>query len=180
LTSYLTNLNSIYRSLTHALIKLLPGVGVSDSHLGNGYPWKPSQQILDLFWTFGAPGAASAAGQAMVSAESLDNDHPRKHVNNLDGLPLRLRSAHYALMENFLDTPIRLMGCKRFALTAALAQVLAPNDAQIVNLLGFHVIAKLLVHYPAYLGNIALPRTLAHISATIALIDVGWRLATGA
>ena len=67
-----------------------------------------------------------------------------------------------------------------FALAAALAQVLAPNDAQIVNLLGFHIIAKLLVHYPAYLGNIALPRTLAHISATSALINVCWRLAVGA
>lgn len=67
-----------------------------------------------------------------------------------------------------------------FALAAALAQVLAPNDAQIVNLLGFHVMAKLFVHYPAYLSNIALPRTLAHVSATSALINVCWRLAAGA
>jgi uncharacterized MAPEG superfamily protein len=67
-----------------------------------------------------------------------------------------------------------------FALAAALAQILAPNDAQIVNLLGYHVIAKLLVHYPAYLTNIALPRTLAHISATSALVNVCWRLAAGA
>jgi hypothetical protein len=66
-----------------------------------------------------------------------------------------------------------------FALAAALAQVVAPNDAQVVNLLGFHVIAKLLVHYPAYLANIAPPRTLAHVTATAALINVCWRLAAG-
>jgi uncharacterized MAPEG superfamily protein len=66
-----------------------------------------------------------------------------------------------------------------FALAAALAQVVAPNDAQVVNLLGFHVIAKLLVHYPAYLANIAPPRSLAHVTATAALINVCWRLAAG-
>lgn len=37
----------------------------------------------------------------MGREEGFDNDHPRKHVHNLEGLPLRLRSAHYALMENF-------------------------------------------------------------------------------
>jgi hypothetical protein len=66
-----------------------------------------------------------------------------------------------------------------FALAAALAQVLAPRDAQIVNLLGFHVIAKLLVHYPAYLSSVALPRTTAHVTATAALINICWRLAAG-
>jgi hypothetical protein len=66
-----------------------------------------------------------------------------------------------------------------FALAAALAQVLAPRDAQIVNLLGYHVIAKLLVHYPAYLSSVALPRTTAHVTATAALINICWRLAAG-
>jgi hypothetical protein len=37
----------------------------------------------------------------------------------------------------------------------------------------------LFVHYPAYLSNIAVPRTFAHISATAALINVCWRLAAG-
>lgn len=187
LTSYLTKPDSICQSLTHALIKLLPGVGVSSITAGRAIP---ALSALYLFWTFGASGAASAAGQAMARDEGLDNDHPRKHVNDLDGLPLRMRSAHYALMENFPGTAhlldylrgarSRLTLDKAFALAAALAQVLAPNDAQIVNLLGFHVIAKLLVHYPAYLSNIALPRTLAHISATSALVNVCWRLASGA
>ena len=71
---------------------------------------------------------------------------------------------------------LRLIG---FALAAALAQVIAPTDAQIVNLLGFHVIAKLLVHYPSYISGVTLPRTLAHLSATAALVNVCWRLAAG-
>ena len=66
-----------------------------------------------------------------------------------------------------------------FALAAALAQCLAPNDAQIVNLLGFHVMAKMLVHYPAYLMNVAPPRTFSHVLATSAVVNVCWRLAAG-
>jgi hypothetical protein len=98
LTSYLTKPNSIVQSLTHALIKVLPGVGVNSITSGRAIP---ALSALYLFWTFGPSGAASAAGQAMAREEGLDNDHPRKHINELDGLPLRLRSAHYALMENF-------------------------------------------------------------------------------
>lgn len=104
------------QSLTHALIKLLPGVGASTRLHYRPAPTDtltiqttsitsgraiPALSALYLFWTFGASGAISAAGQAMGRAEGLDNDHPRKHVGKLDGLPLRLRSAHYALMENF-------------------------------------------------------------------------------
>ena len=103
----------------------------------------------------------------MARAEGLDNDHPRSHIHKLTGLPLRMRSAHYGLVENFPG----------FALAAALAQMMAPKDAQVINLLAFHVIAKLLVYYPVYLANVSLPRTLAHISATSALINVLWRLA---
>jgi uncharacterized MAPEG superfamily protein len=158
----------------------------------------PALATLYLFWTFGASGAISAAGQAMGRREGLDNEHPRKYVHTLDGLPLRLRSAHYALMENFpgrsscsphlahifssipvIDLVSAADGTEMiaFALAAALAQIMAPNDAQIVNLLGFHVMAKLMVHYPAYVSNIALPRTVAHLSATSALVNVCWRLA---
>ena len=66
-----------------------------------------------------------------------------------------------------------------FALAAALAQVISPNDAQVVNLLGFHVIAKLMVHYPSYVSNMAVPRSAAHLSATAALINICWILAAG-
>lgn len=41
-----------------------------------------------------------------------------------------------------------------FALAAALTQVLAPSNQEVVNLLGFHVLAKLFVHYPAYIFNV--------------------------
>jgi hypothetical protein len=41
----------------------------------------------------------------MASEDGLDNEHPRKHIGKLDGLPLRMRSAHYALMENFPGKP---------------------------------------------------------------------------
>ncbi|KAF1978654.1 hypothetical protein BU23DRAFT_550061 [Bimuria novae-zelandiae CBS 107.79] len=167
LTSYLTKPNSTVQKLSETLIKLVPGIGVSSISSGRAIP---ALSAIYLFWTFGASGAVSAAGQAMGREDGLDNNHPRKHIHKLEGLPLRIRSAHYALMENFSG----------FALAAALAQVIAPTDSQVVNLLGFHVVAKLLVHYPAYLVDVAPLRTLAHVSATSALINVCWRLATGA
>jgi len=81
-----------------------------------------------------------------------------------------MRSAHYHLVENFPS----------FAVAAALAQALAPSDQQIVNLLGLHVLAKLFVHYPAYLANFSTARSLSHFAATGAVINVLWRLALGA
>lgn len=129
----------------------------------------PALSALYVFMTFGASGAISAAGQAMGRPEGLDDNEPRKYINMLEGLPLRMRSAHYGLMENF----------PAFALAAALAQVLAPNDREVVNLLGFHVIAKMFIYYPCYLFGIAPPRTLSHVTANAAMINVCWRLATG-
>jgi len=166
LTTYLTKPDSVMQSLVHALIKLLPGVDAASITGGRAIP---ALSAIYLFWTFGASGAISAAGQAMGRSEGLDMDYPRKHVHTLEGLPLRLRSAHYALLENF----------PAFALAAALAQVLAPQDPQVVNLLGFHVIAKLMVHYPSYVSNMAVPRSAAHLSATAALINICWILAAG-
>lgn len=163
-TSYLTAPDSICQSLVHALIKLLPGIDTPTITSGRAIP---ALSALYLFWTFGASGALSAAGQAMGRRDGLDPNHPRKHLSKLDGLPLRLFSAHYALVENF----------PAFALAAALSQILAPNDPQIVNLLGFHVMAKLMVHYPAYVSNVAVARSMAHLSATAALVNVCWRLA---
>lgn len=88
----------------------------------------------------------------------------------MTGLPLRLRSAHYHLMEMFPG----------FAVAALLTQVLAPNNAQLVNLLGLHVILKTLVFYPAYVMGIAVPRSMAHLVATASVINVCWQLAKGA
>ncbi|KAH8631769.1 hypothetical protein IG631_13452 [Alternaria alternata] len=101
--------NGVMQSLVHALIKLIPGVTTTAITSGRAIP---ALSAIYLFWTFGASGALSAAGQAMGREEGLDIEHSRKHIHKLDGLPLRLRSAHYALMENF---PGKLMveeGCQ--------------------------------------------------------------------
>ena len=104
----------------------------------------------------------------MAREEGLDPLHPRQHLRALEGLPLRLHSAHYGLLENFAP----------FALAAALAQIIAPNDRELVNLLGYHVLAKVFMYYPAYVFNVGPLRTLAHISSIGAVINVLWRLAS--
>ena len=106
----------------------------------------------------------------MGREEGLDNNCPRQHIHNLKGLPLRLRSAHYGLLENFAG----------FALAASLAQTLSPNDQQIANLLGLHVLLKTVVYYVSYLVDIPPPRTFSHVFATSAVINVCFRLASGA
>lgn len=157
-TSYLAK-TGVMTSLVDLTARMVPG-STSERVI-------PALGALYVFWTFGASGAISAAGQAMGREGGLDVEHPRQHIHNLEGLPLRLRSAHYGLLENFAP----------FALAAALTQYLAPTDRIAVNLLGYHVLVKLFVFYPAYVFNIAPPRTLAHVSSISALINVLWRLA---
>ena len=95
---------------------------------------------------------------------------PRKDVHLLTGLPLRMRSAHYNLMEMFPG----------FALATGLTQALAPTNQQLINLLGLHVLLKVFVFYPCYLLNVAPLRTASHVFATGSVINVCWQLATGA
>ena len=57
---------------------------------------------------------------------------------------------------------------------------MAPHDQQIINLLGLHVLSKVIVYYPMYLLNIDVPRSLAHLTATSSVINVAWRLALAA
>jgi len=66
-----------------------------------------------------------------------------------------------------------------FALTAALAQTLAPNDRTVRNLLGLHVLSKVLLHYPSYVLNVGGLRTISHLLATSSVINVAWRLSRG-
>jgi uncharacterized MAPEG superfamily protein len=107
----------------------------------------------------------------MARPDGLDNFYPRQHVHNLRGLPLKLRSAHYNLLENFGG----------YALAAALAVAMGKGgDERIVNLLGLHVLLKCVVYYAAYLTDVAPARTLSHVLATSAVVDVLWRLARGA
>lgn len=163
ISSSITKADGVLQGAIQGLLKLFPG-GVAPGRT------IPALAALYVFMTFGASGAFSAAGQAMGRREGLDNNSPRKHIHNLDGVPLRLRSAHYGLLENFAG----------FAVAASLAQSLAPADAQIANLLGLHVLLKTGVYYVSYLTNLAPPRTLSHVLATSAVVNVCLRLANGA
>ncbi|KAJ5360504.1 hypothetical protein N7517_009695 [Penicillium concentricum] len=59
----------------------------------------PALAVLYAFWTFAGSSSFSVAGQTMSRSHGLDNDHPRKHRGNMEGLPLRLMSAHHSLVE---------------------------------------------------------------------------------
>lgn len=85
--------------------------------------------------TYAFSGAGSAAGAAAGTKGGRDNNHPRAQLSELKGLPLRLYSAHQNLMEMFPG----------WAVSAALAQAIAPGDQTVINLLGLHVIAKTMV-----------------------------------
>ena len=164
ITSYITKPGGFVQSAVETFLKLVPGTSTISSDRVI-----PALSGLYIFWTFAGTGAISAAGQAASRPEGLDDNEPRKFVNNLVGLPLRMRSAHYNLMEMFPG----------FALTAALAQTMAPRNQQILNLLGLHVLAKCLVYYPCYLMKVGPVRSLSHVVATGAVINVAWRLALG-
>lgn len=82
--------------------------------------------------TYALSGAGSAAGADAGNKGGRDNNHPRAQTANLRGLPLRLHSAHYNLMEMFPG----------WAVVAALTQAMAPGDQALINLLGLHVISK--------------------------------------
>ncbi|CZT23341.1 uncharacterized protein RCC_09054 [Ramularia collo-cygni] len=116
--------------------------------------------------TFAISGATSVAGQAAGNPQPYDNKHPRANINNLTGLPLRLYSAHHQLIEHFPG----------WAIAAALAQAIAPGDQHIINLLGLHVIAKVLVFFPAYVMNVDAPRSLGHLAATSSMLNVLFQL----
>lgn len=135
LTSYITQPNSIFEKSINGLTSTLTHLIPSSS------PTTSTNKIaalatLYLTVTYALSGAASAAGINAAYAEGRDNNYPRKQVAGLkEGLPLRLYSAHYHLMEMFPG----------WAVVAALAQGIAPEDQGVVNLLGLHVVAKCFV-----------------------------------
>jgi hypothetical protein len=57
--------------------------------------------------------------------------------------------------------------------------ILAPNDQQVVNLLGLHILLKVGLYYGSYVMNVAPTRTLGHILGTSCVLNVCWRLAKG-
>lgn len=135
LTSYITQPNSIFEKSLNGLTSTLTHLIPSSS------PTSSTNKIatlatLYLTVTYALSGAASAAGINSAYAEGRDNNYPRKQVVGLkEGLPLRLYSAHYHLMEMFPG----------WAVVAALAQGIAPRDQGVVNLLGLHVVVKCFV-----------------------------------
>lgn len=137
LTSYITQPNSILEKsingLTSTLTHLIPSSSPTPSTSTNKIA---ALATLYLTVTYALSGAASAAGINSAYAEGRDNNYPRKQVAGLkEGLPLRLYSAHYHLMEMFPG----------WAVVAALAQGIAPEDQGVVNLLGLHVVVKCFV-----------------------------------
>lgn len=116
---------------------VIGGVGLfasagSSSHIAQGGKIAALAALYSTV-TYALTGAASAAGQAAGNPRGFDNKHPRANTKNLTGLPLRLYSAHYNLMEMFPG----------WAIAAALTQAIAPGDQHMINLLGLHVLSKL-------------------------------------
>ena len=185
-TSLIAKEGGIFQSILSTVLQAVPG-------LGNIQPDRiiPAMSAFYIFATFAATGAASVAGIAAAHEKGLDMycelpnrmhmytyartdapaiPDPRTQINNLKGLPHRLRSAHYNMMEMFPG----------FALAAALTQALAPTNQLLINLLGMHVLAKTAVYWPVYIMNLSTPRSLAHLFATSAIVNVAWQLACGA
>lgn len=161
ISSLLTKQDSVTERLLGTLIKLTVSDTVSRDRM------IPAMTALYLFWTYGVSSAFSVVGQAISRREGFDFNHPRRHINSLTGLPLRLKSAHDALMGNFVG----------FAVAASLSQVLAADNPQIVNLLGLHVLMRIFIYYPSYVLNIPPLRTLSHVLSISAIIQVCLRLA---
>jgi len=146
-------------------VGLLASAG-STSHIAQGGKVAALAALYTTV-TYALTGAASAAGQAAGNPNGFDNKHPRANTKNLTGLPLRLHSAHYNLMEMFPG----------WAIAAALTQAIAPGDQHMINLLGLHVISKVFLFYPSYILNKDTPRSIGHLLATSSILNVLLQLA---
>ncbi|TKA62752.1 hypothetical protein B0A55_10971 [Friedmanniomyces simplex] len=167
LTSWIAQPSSLVEKAVNAVCSSVAFLGSA----GSNSTVSPTGRIaalstLYIAVTYAFSGAASAAGTDSGNEKGRDNNYPRAQVANLRGLPLRLHSAHYNLLEMFGG----------FGLAAALAQAMAPGDATVVNLLGLHVLSKVFVYYPAYIMNAGVTRSVAHVLATASVINVALRL----
>lgn len=136
LTSFLAQPNGLLEKVVNAVCNGVAFFGSAGSSSEVSQNCKiAALSTLYIAATYAFSGASSVAGLIAANKEGLDNNHPRAQAHNLQGLPLRLRSAHYHLMEMFSG----------FALAAALAQAMAPGDQTLINLLGLHVLSKLFV-----------------------------------
>lgn len=135
-TSWLTQSGGVLEKGVDAIIGsvgLLASAGASSSIAQGGKI--AALAALYATMTYALTGAASSSAQAAGLRGGLDKNHPRANTKQLTGLPLRMHSAHYNLMEMFPG----------WAIAAALAQTISPGDQHIINLLGLHVISKVFV-----------------------------------
>ncbi|KAI7710605.1 hypothetical protein KC353_g9583 [Hortaea werneckii] len=167
LTSWIAQPNSLLEKTVNGVCSSIAYVGSAGAsgRVSNGGKIA-ALSTLYIAMTYALSGAGSAAGVEAGTEEGRDNNHPRKQVQKLEGLPLRLHSAHYNLMEMFPG----------FALSAALTQAIAPADQTLINLLGLHVLSKVFLYYPSYLLNIGVTRSIGHVLATASVINVALRL----
>jgi len=171
LTSWATQPNGLIQSTIHAFLNTIAYVSTAGSTTSlPPSATLPALTAVYIAVTYAFTGGASVAAVTAGNPKGRDNKAPRANETNLKGLPLRMKSAHMNLVEMFPG----------FAVTAALAAALAPQDQQIINLLGLHVLAKVGVYYPMYLLNLDTPRSLSHVVATSSVINVAWRLAMAA
>ncbi|EMD00310.1 hypothetical protein BAUCODRAFT_372995 [Baudoinia panamericana UAMH 10762] len=167
LTSWLAQPNGLLERAINGTCSAIAFIGSAGSNSRVAQTGKiAALSTLYITMTYALSGAGAAAGVDAGNKEGRDNNYPRAQVANLRGLPLRLHSAHYNLMEMFGG----------FGLTAALAQAVAPTDQTVVNLLGLHVLSKCFLYYPSYLMNVGPSRSLAHVLATASVINVALRL----
>jgi len=167
LTSWIAQPNSLVEKAVNGVCSSIAYVGSAgaSSKVSNGGKIA-ALSTLYIAMTYALSGAGSAAGVEAGTEEGRDNNYPRKQVQKLEGLPLRLHSAHYNLMEMFPG----------FALSAALTQAIAPADQTLINLLGLHVLSKVFLYYPSYLLNVGATRSIGHVLATASVINVALRL----
>ena len=136
LTSWVAQPNGLLEKAVNGVVSSVAFLGSAGSTSSVAQTGKiAALGALYVTVTYAISGAGSAAGTASGNEEGRDNDHPRSQVQNLKGLPLRLHSAHYNLMEMFPG----------WAISAALAQAMAPGDQTLINLLGLHVLSKVFV-----------------------------------
>ncbi|KAK4553435.1 hypothetical protein LTR86_009492 [Recurvomyces mirabilis] len=167
LTSWIAQENGLAEGLVNGVCSAVAWLGSAGSTSRVAQTGKiAALSTLYIAMTYAFSGAGSAAGVEAGNEEGRDNNHPRSQVQNLQGLPLRLYSAHSNLMEMFGG----------FGLTAALTAAIAPADQSLINLLGLHVISKCFIYYPAYLFNVGPARTVAHVLATASVINVALKL----
>ena len=120
ITTFLTRPAGFLEKTITTLVNLTPGLTSAVQ-----VQTIPALTAFYVFFTFAFANSFSRPSLPTSSPGGLaGGKNPRDRHSQLDDLLLRLNSAYSHLMEKFAG----------FAVAAALAQLMAPDDAQIVNL----------------------------------------------